>query len=257
MKAIIAISAQEAAHINLAHPMAISIPISNGANNPNCYWAEPVKFKTIEAEGFIGSVKKGGPVNYQQLVYTPHGNGTHTECYGHITDSGATVNQQLNSYHFYCKVLSVAPVVLPNNDQVLPLTQAIKNQNWENVQALAIRTLPNTQEKLTRNYSGTNPPYVSPELTQFIVHQGIEHLLIDLPSVDKEVDGGKLEAHRLFWGLPHALRKKSTLTELIFIPNSIADGNYLLNLQLINLEMDASPSHPVLYKIEKITPILG
>ena len=78
---------------------------------------------------------------------------------------------------------------------------------------------------------------------------GVNHLLLDLPSVDREDDGGKLLAHHAFWKYPQATRRQATITELIFVPDSIVDGTYLLNLQIASFENDASPSKPVLYKI--------
>lgn len=254
MKTIISISEEKKVHINLNEPIPISIPIQNGENNPNCYWAEPVKFKTIKSGNFVGSVAEGGSVNYQQFIVTPHGNGTHTECYGHITNTRATVNKQLHNYHFLCNVISITPTLTKQGDLVLPLTNELADQDWNGVKALAIRTLPNPESKKLKQYSGTNPAYMSKELMHFIVEQNIHHLLIDLPSVDKEVDEGALTAHRIFWGLPNMPRKNATITELVFIPESVLDGLYLLNLQIINLAMDASPSHPVLYKIEKLGP---
>lgn len=255
MKAQINISAKEAILVNLNQPIPISIPIKNGSKNPNCYWADDVSFETIKAEGFIGSVTEGGPVNYQKLTITPHGNGTHIEGYGHITDSGVTINNQLKTYHFYAKLISLTPTKAENGDMVLELTSQLKSTNWENTKALIIRTLPNTINKLSQNYSGTNPPYVSPALVDFIVKNGVEHLLIDLPSIDKEVDGGALLSHNAFWNLPNDAREHCTITELLFVPNNIVDANYLLNLQTINLEMDASPCNPTLYKIEKFISI--
>jgi hypothetical protein len=35
----------------------------------------------------------------------------------------------------------------------------------------------------------------------FLHESGIQHLLIDLPSVDKEKDEGKLLAHKAFWNV--------------------------------------------------------
>lgn len=79
---------------------------------------------------------------------------------------------------------------------------------------------------------------------------GIRHLLIDLPSVDREKDEGKLSAHKAFWNYPgDAVRHDATITELIFVENSVQDGLYLLNLQLLNLQLDVSPSRPLLYKL--------
>jgi len=253
MKTQINISSSTKIEVNLNAPIKISIPIKNGDQNPNCYWAEPVKIETIKTDGFVGSVAEGGSVNYQKLQITPHGNGTHTECFGHITDSNATINQQLKSYHFYAKLISLAPVKSKNGDSIIGFSSGLQDQNWTDIKALIIRTLPNNEDKLTKQYSGSNPPYLSSELIKFIVSKGIEHLLIDLPSVDKEVDNGELLSHNAFWCLPKEPRRYATITELIYVPNRVKDGNYLLNLQVIDLEMDASPSQPVLYRIEKIT----
>ena len=89
----------------------------------------------------------------------------------------------------------------------------------------------------------------------FIRESGIQHLLIDLPSVDREEDEGKLLAHKAFWNvkdvntLNEDARLNCTITELIYVDNAILDGSYILNLQIASFENDASPSKPVLYKI--------
>jgi hypothetical protein len=43
-------------------------------------------------------------------------------------------------------------------------------------------------------------------------------------------------------------RLEATITEMIYVPDNVADGSYLLNLQ-IAFENDASPSKPVLYSV--------
>jgi hypothetical protein len=48
-------------------PLDISLPIKDGRNNPNCYYADPVSFETIRAEEFIGDISKGGSVNHKKL----------------------------------------------------------------------------------------------------------------------------------------------------------------------------------------------
>jgi kynurenine formamidase len=116
-------------------------------------------------------------------------------------------------------------------------------------EALVVRTLPNTREKLTKQYSHTNPPYLLEEAARFLSEKGIAHLLIDLPSIDREDDGGELLAHKAFWDVDGTPRKQATITEFIFVPNTIMDGKYYLNLQLAPFENDASPSRPVLYQV--------
>jgi len=114
---------------------------------------------------------------------------------------------------------------------------------------LIIRTLPNTENKKTKIYSNTNPPYLLPEAAQYIKESNIKHLLLDLPSVDKERDKGLLAAHKAFWGDPKSIRHGCTITELIYVPDIIEDGYYLLNLQLAPFENDAAPSRPLLFKL--------
>lgn len=76
-----------------------------------------------------------------------------------------------------------------------------------------------------------------------------------MPSVDKEHDEGKLLAHKAFWNVKDTLnlnsdaRLSATITEMIYVPDEIEDGNYILNLQIASFENDASPSKPILYKI--------
>lgn len=239
---------------DLTNPLDISIPIQEGDQNPNCYWADPVKFETIVSGNFIGSVKAGGSVNYQKLTITPHGNGTHTECFGHISsDATETINKNLNQFHFIAEVISVVPEKLNSGDSVVTLRSVKEKTSHPGSEAFIIRTLPNPDSKKIERYSGTNPPYVEPDVAAFLASRGVNHLLIDLPSIDREVDEGKLSAHKAFWSFPDSIRKGCTITELIFVDNSIKDGLYLINLQIASLEMDASPSKPVLYKLEEVS----
>ena len=60
--------------------------------------------------------------------------------------------------------------------------------------------------------------------------------MIDLPSVDKEKDDGQLLAHNAFWNTAGKIRTEATITEFIFVPNTIEDGKYILNLQIAPFE---------------------
>ena len=78
---------------------------------------------------------------------------------------------------------------------------------------------------------------------------GIKHILIDLPSVDKEKDNGALLAHKAFWDFNGDQRLDATITEFIYVPDTVEDGLYMIDLQVAPLENDAAPSRPILYKI--------
>ena len=47
------------------------------------------------------------------------------------------------------------------------------------------------------------------------------------------------------------VRMDATITEFIYVPNTVEDGEYLLNLMIAPFENDATPSKPILYKIIK------
>jgi kynurenine formamidase len=145
-------------------------------------------------------------------------------------------------------VISILPK-RKNKDCVITkhqVKEAIKNKN---IDALIIRTLPNTKEKRHKNYSDSNPPYLLKETALYLKEIGIKHLLIDLPSVDKEKDDGKLVAHKAFFNYPKNLRLDATITEFIYAKNKIKDGLYLLNLQIASIENNATLSKPVLFGV--------
>lgn len=236
--------------IDLHQPLNISFPLQEGENNPNCYWADPVKFETIEAGSFVGDVSRGGTVNYKKITFAPHGNGTHTECYGHLSaDKNATINNCLTSFFFTAEVISAAPALQPNGDKMILLEDIKKPVKHPNTQALIIRSTPNEfSAKQQARYSGANPPYLEPAIGKWLNENNYQHLILDLPSVDKEIDGGALLVHRAFFGLPDNIRKNATISELAFIDNNIADGKYILQFSIINISLDASPSMLLLYK---------
>ncbi|NNE78059.1 MAG: cyclase family protein, partial [Pricia sp.] len=147
------------------------------------------------------------------------------------------------------ELISVVPE-LQNDDWVISKHIVELALDKKQSEALIIRTLPNDRSKLTKQYSNSNPPYLTEDAVQFLVEIGVKHLLIDLPSVDKEKDGGALRAHKIFWNYSGHLRKNATITELIYVPDAIEDGTYILNLQVAAFENDASPSRPFLFKIE-------
>ncbi|MCB0549260.1 MAG: cyclase family protein [Phaeodactylibacter sp.] len=238
---------------NLSKPLDIAIPLREGLETVNCFYAPPMETSPVVAGDFVGSTAQGGPLNFLNVRLNPHGNGTHTECVGHIAKEPYTINQSLKQFHFPALLVSIFPTKTDGGDRVI-FREQLEEAMTETpaVEALLLRTLPNDELKLRTNYSGANPPYVHHEAIRFLVEKGIRHLLLDLPSVDREEDGGKLLAHRAFWAYPEAPRTNCTITELIFVNNSIKDGLYLLNIQIASFEIDVSPSKPVLYELEPV-----
>lgn len=237
---------------DLSSPIDLSIILREGLDNVNCFWAPPAEFSPVVAGSFIGSTAQGGPVNFFNVRLNPHGNGTHTECVGHIASERYVLHECLRTAHFMAKLTSLYPRPAENGDRVIFRDQLEEVLAPGEAEALILRTLPNDDLKKRRQYSGTNPPYLHPEAVEYLVGCGVEHLLLDLPSVDREEDGGALLAHRAFWQYPHAVRRHCTITELIFVPETVKDGFYLLNLQTTSLDLDASPSKPLIYQVGSV-----
>ncbi len=236
--------------IDLDRPIDLSIPLKNGFPQVNCFDAPLFSAFPVRSGSFVGSTLHGSPVNFYNININPHGNGTHTECVGHIATEPYYINECYTPRLHLAQVISLYPQLEENGDKIIPLQHLEQLWDHKGEEALIIRTLPNDVDKLTKNHSGSNSPYFTEEAMQYIVAKGISHLLTDLPSVDREHDEGKVKAHRMFWNYPgDAVRNDATITELIFVPDVIKDGIYLLSLHLLNIQLDASPSRPLLYEI--------
>lgn len=255
MKTIIS-HQNETFEIDLSKPIDISIPLSNDKKNPIAWYQGIPEIEPVKMDDWIGKVSEGkSSTNFNNIFFNPHAHGTHTECLGHITRDFYSINQCLKQFFFLAEVISVQPEKM-GEDLIITKSQIEKALNGNSPEAIIIRTLPNTETKKHLKYSNTNPPYLAEEAAIFIREKGIQHLLIDLPSVDKEHDEGKLLAHKAFWNvndvnnLNDDARIICTITELIYVDDKVEDGKYLLNLQFASFENDASPSKPVLFSLE-------
>ena len=235
---------------NLNAPLDISIPMHS---NSVLAWHIPnLTISPVATENWVADVNKGAPVNFNNINFNPHAHGTHTECVGHISSSKESLNQNLKQFFFVAKLISVTPNQINNDSVITKKSIQLSLVAEENIDTLIIRTLPNNDNKKLKNYSHSNPTYILKSAMEYIVDIGVKHLLIDLPSVDKEDDGGALAGHKIFWKYPENTRKKCTITELIYVSNSIKDGLYLLNLQFVPFENDASPSRPIIFNLNKV-----
>ena len=243
----------------------ISLPLKFDGPQPNAYGVEPASAVACEYGDLIGDTRRGGSCNFERVTFIPHCNGTHTECVGHITNERISVRDCLKDILLSAKLISLEaqpaaecdenyPVSYGKDDVVITrslLGQALANQPCD---ALIVRTLPNDGSKLSRSYNVQNiPPFFTTQAMNFIVERGFKHLLVDLPSIDRLFDEGRLSNHRIFWNVEtgkfetnNKSRVNNTITELVYVPNQVEDGEYLLNLQIAPFESDASPSRPLL-----------
>ena len=266
MKALINIDNKKL-QVDFSKGIDISIPMLFNSKQPNTYDVNKATSKPYKDGQFIGDTRKGGPCNFETYNLTPHCNGTHTECIGHITKERISILQALQQEMIVSQLISIE--VEKSNENYIPklnpedlvitkkqLKLKMKNIDSNFLQALIIRTLPNSERKKERNYMKEPSPFFSIEAMKYIINLGVKHLLVDTPSVDRLFDDGILSAHNIFWQTKdknlniNALDK--TITEMIFVPDNIKDGKYLLNLQFAPFVADAAPSRPILYKINEL-----
>lgn len=249
MKAVVEYNSRKI-EVDISNPIDISIPIDTSKKNINAWYIDDPKIFPEEMEGEKIKVSEGAVVNFNNIHFNPHSHITHTECVGHITEEVYSINKHLKYFIFLAEVVTIAPL-FHNGDFLIGVKQlrtALRNKKRD---AIVIRTLPNLEEKKSMQYSNTNPTYLSEKAAIYLREKGIKHLLIDLPSVDKEKDDGMLLSHNAFWNTSGEIRMDATITEFIYVPNEVEDGEYLLNLMIAPFENDATPSKPVLYEIIK------
>ncbi|MBP1839149.1 cyclase family protein [Formosa algae] len=235
--------------IDLTKPIDISIPLRGSHTNVSAWYVEPPKMEPVKDEdGFSARVSEGAAFNFNNISFNPHAHGTHTECVGYLTRDFNSVNDSLKQFFFLAEVITVA-VEKCEDDFVISKKQIQFALGNKKRKAVIIRTIPNTLEKLNKDYAHSNPPYLMEDAAIYLREKGVEHLLVDLPSLDKEKDGGELLAHHAFWNTKGSVRKQATITELIYVQNFIQDGTYFLNLQIAPFENDATPSKPMLYEV--------
>lgn len=258
-------------HVNNYHDL--SIPLKFNGEQPNMYNVEEAASQAYQKDDFIGDTRRGGACNFEHISMIPHCNGTHTECIGHLTHKRFSVQEQLLDSFIPATLISVVPVkAIDHADSYVPVKNPedvfITRQQLENAlglnqegfqKAVLIRTLPNDQSKKKRRYASENPAFFSIEAMTYLSEIGVDHLLVDLPSVDRSSDEGKLSAHHIFWNMEFESHETGpvsavhkTITELIYVPDEIKDGNYLLNLQIAPFVSDASPSRPLIYPLQKL-----
>jgi kynurenine formamidase len=245
--------------VDLSAGHGLAIPIDRSGRHPRFFTDQAVRFETLSVDGFTGRVTEGGSCNVDQVHLIPHCHGTHTEGVGHITRGAEPVQSGLSAGLVPAAVCSVAGAPTSSDQPAGPgpgiEAAALDWPDW--VEALIVRTLPNDPEKRQRDYARQPAyPLLSIEAMVSIVERGIRHLLIDTPSVDAADDGGRLLQHRRFWGMgreeqrPAPERTGCTITEMIFVPDSVPDGLYLLSLGVGQLHSDASPSAPIVFPLQ-------
>ncbi|MCO4762295.1 MAG: cyclase family protein [Myxococcales bacterium] len=240
-----------------------TVPVQTGSEQTSAFGLRQTATEPVGIGGDMHLVvRDGGSVNCADVAFNPHGAGTHTEGIGHISIERRPVSQLQLPALLPATVLSVVPVRLGTTTEtyggdchpddlvvsVEPLARALSDLLVVGFDAaIVIRTREDDDSAL--QWSGRNPPYFTREAIAFLATLPSQHLLVDLPSIDRESDGGGVPNHLCWWGLPTGVRREAeaaqpdrSVTEMLCVPQHCGDGPWVLNVQIPALDLDAAPS---------------
>ena len=103
-------------HADLSNGYCLAIPLSHTHAQPNAFHAPLYEAAPHKAGDWIGDTREGAPVNFFDLRLNPHGNGTHTECVGHITRERYSVHETLGDGFWIAQLISVYPTLRADGD---------------------------------------------------------------------------------------------------------------------------------------------
>jgi arylformamidase len=247
---------------DLSRPVSLARQLDFEGAQPQHFGAPAASARPFEVGDFKGAVARGASCNCEVISLIPHCNGTHTECVGHLTRErlDASAVAPLGLLPALVVTVDAEPAAAggersdpdPQRGDLL-ITRGALERAWPRElpfvpRALIVRTSPARAEATS--------PYLTRQAAMLLVERGISELVVELPSIDRAHDEGRLTAHRIFFGLPPgatalaaATRPGATVTELARVPAAVNDGAWLLELQLPALGGDAVPCRPLLYPV--------
>lgn len=243
----------------------ISIPVCFDKKKFKAFGAEDAYSRYYGDKDFTISVESGAGCNCPVFTFSAHLHGTHTECVGHISKQKYIMQDVCNFSPFIiAHVISLTPEnakdcgenYMPDfEDGDMVITRKMLQQKIAGkTDTLIIRTLPNDNEKLTRDYDDNPPAFFTNEAMQYICELDVQHLLVDMPSVDRLQDEGKLSNHHIYWNVEQGTNdvqepSSKSITEFIYVPENVKDDTYILTINTGNIRSDAAPSRPVIYEV--------
>ncbi|HEY6565284.1 MAG TPA: cyclase family protein, partial [Pirellulaceae bacterium] len=201
--------------IRVSDAVSLAVSMDFERRQPSLFGVPLARCGPLRVGSFIGSVSQGGSCNVDVVqALIPHCQGTHTESVGHIVSEAVAIGRVCLSPLLLAQVVSVTPMSSGTHvDSYRPPIEAddrvisAKSLNaamtalptWSTgdesprISALIVRTLPNSEQKRHTVYAVTDcVPYFSVEAMDRIDELGFDHLLTDLPSIDRLNDSGWL-----------------------------------------------------------------
>jgi arylformamidase len=244
--------------VDFQRAVSLALPLAFDAPQPQHFGAPGATSEPFRGDGFEGTVARGASCNCRRVTLIPHCNGTHTESASHLTLQQRPLHEFLPTGPLPALLLSVPPIdAFASNEDSDPLPLAGDRLVTRAALLTAWRVHDACRPPVLLLRTGTTwqdaaPPFISRQLMHELAARGVEHLVTDLPSVDRLQDAGRLTAHRIFFGLPAgstdlaaARRAGCSITELARFPAQLADGPCAVQIQIPDWQGDAVPSRPL------------
>lgn len=227
-----------------------------------------VEVAPFRAGHFVGDTRQGGAVNCALVSLAPHGSGTHTECVGHIVDERVSVADVLRAPVLLGQLLVVASDTLAATGETYDAPHAPDDRviSRSSLEAAFDPAAPHDALVIARrggaqpsDWTGSNPPYLTSDAARWLAARDVQHVLLDVPSIDREEDDGLLPNHRHFWRVPVGeratgaqSRAHATISELLTVPEHTPPGPYALFVQIPPLALDAAPSRILALSLSRL-----
>ena len=223
----------------LGEPRSISRGINIKQNlQPNAFDLTKFSQTAFQNQFFTGDTGKGGSCNVNILNFTPH-NLTHIETPMHLKKEGIGLDEIPRS-----NLMGVSYLVDLSN--ISFKDNCVKKEHIEqldllkDIKILIVKTKYSELDQYF-DFSNTNPIHFDPKFMEWLTENfpNIKLLITDLPSIDKENDGGKLLGHKNYFNFnEHERGDKKAIVELAYC-KGVESGIYYTILTPSKIDTDA------------------
>ena len=244
---------------------------------PRHFGAPRASARPLRAGDSAAASTRGASCNCEVITLTPHCNGTHTECVGHLTRERARRQGVIPRRLLLAVLLTSSrssPATAressdpaPRADDLL-ITRGALERAWPAPPAPRLQARardPHAAQRAptsrTRDYAPRRRRTCRARRRSWLVERGIVHLVSMCPRSTAAAMGAgsprTASSSACRRGAARSLEAaaaRSTITELAFVPDALADGWYLLSLQVPALGGDAVPCRPLLYPLRTHEP---
>jgi len=244
------------------------IYFSPETESPNIFHLPLITSKTFELENqFTGDVRKGGSCNLDVLNYIPH-NLTHVETAAHIVSYDCNppwiADIPAENFSGIVYVIDLTDIRIEQGRLISrnEIERKLRNNRLP-VTMLAIKT---KASEFPQDYDFSDKGFIALDAEaakgihdySIVINSKkfiIDCLILDLPSIDPERDGGKLSAHRSYFGLPETGHysqnvEKRILIELAYF-SEIEEGYYYAVLTPSRFQTNAAATEILFWPLRE------